>query len=427
MSSSSNLKRIKKVLDFVSKSRYSSFYRDKYKKAGINLGKAANSWVDFEKLPFLEKDELLACDPHERTYLPKSEIDTIRVTSGTTNQNNPLITFDSSSLSRNYRYSTDNVIQGNVKSILFFKPTLQSNYTLQNLYHSIYSQKKKLKVVIGDQSKLELTAKIASAAEIDAIFTTSSALYYLIPYLKKIYDTSKIKFISLGGEYCSEQKQMLFREVFSKAFIEFRFAISEVGHIGYRCSYLSKKPSRFFHPLPLYYIEPTNPEIGSELIITHLKIVSATPIIRYRTGNNVKLTKNNCRCGQKSLLEVFGRIGFDVIAIQGAQVYTSLVEKALEPFGTYLADPNFKVHVYEVKKDNKIMGLLKLQVVLKSNRGLDKISALLKDGVSDRLYLSSTLTLTDLVQKGVFLPLELEFVDRFSPENKHTNIVSHIV
>lgn len=114
----------------------------------------------------------------------------------------------------------------------------------------------RLPVIYGDLNNLEAAAGVASGLSVDGIETTPSALNFFMPYLRETYDLSKIKFISLGGEFTSGAKLKFFRDYFANAHFEFRFGGAETRFFkAFRCDLLAKnQPPRVFHPYSNYFL-----------------------------------------------------------------------------------------------------------------------------------------------------------------------------
>lgn len=416
-----DFKKIKTIFEFVWNNPHSSFYKDKYKKAGIKSIKGVDSFGEFEKLPLLTRNEILKAGPYNFFFLPQNKVGEIGFSSGTTSNNLPLVLFQSQITKKYLKKRYKKVLELKVKSHMMLYSTLSGQ---QRFSSWKYFWKDGLKLAWGDINNLELTAKIANRLKIDAIQTNPTVLYYFLPYLKKEYDLSKIKLIIIGGEFCSEQKAQFLKSNFKDAFFEFTYGGMETRGKGYRCDYLSKLAPRFFHPFSdFYYFETVENNGQDELVMTTLDI-EGTPLIRYRTGDAVRLYEEACKCGKNARMEVFGRLEHDSLRIQGSLIHSELVSKAITNFSQYLATPDWKLHVFEEKTGGKILPKLKLQLV--PNKNSAKIKKLIQTGVSKSLFMSSKLTLSDLVKKGVFLPLEIEFLEEFPMELKRKQIISHL-
>lgn len=418
------LNKISAVYNYLVNNKYSDFYYKKYQRAGINFKKITNT-DQFQSLPYLTKDEILNAGPDKFLFIPREKIDHVGISSGTTNKDFPLV------LLMNSHGYPKNMLAKRFKEYYELKikrvMLLYSNLNALRRYIVNYELTKHgVLMVPSDLNNLEVTAKIAKRLEIDAIETTPSVLYYFIPYLKKEHDLGKIKLINLGGEFTSEEKYKYFKKVFKNAYFEFNFGGLELSNVGERCEYLREKAPRFFHPSGHLFAEVLNPEKEGELVLTSLAKGKWPFIIKYKTGNSVKNSDYECPCG-KSTFELFGKIGHDVFKIQGGFIYSNHIYQALSPYYKFLESHDFRLHVYEVIKKDKIMGRLILQLVSKKDqKNLDEIKETIKKGVSDSLFIASNANLSDLVDKKIFMPLEVEFVDILPFSPKQTNIISHL-
>lgn len=68
---------------------------------------------------------------------------------------------------------------------------------------------------------------------------------------------------------------------------------------------------------------------AGELVFTNMK-KEAQPLIRYRTGDIIRITKERCGCGYSGMLfEIIGRSD-DMIVVKGLNVFVSAIEKILQ-------------------------------------------------------------------------------------------------
>ncbi len=416
------LRKIKKILNSAWNSPYSSFYKDKYKKAGIKSVKNIKTWKDFDNLPFLTREEIVEAGPEKFLFFPKNKIATTGLSSGTTGGKYPLIIY-CPRFSKTYKKMHKKYMEIGIKSLMI----LYNPFTALHRYrYDVDFLGERTKFLVGDLNNLELTAKVAARTQIDSIKTTPTALYRFIPHLEKEYDLNNIKLVCLGGEYTSEQKADYFKSVFKKAFFEYTFGGVETKGKGYRCDKLSKLAPRFFHGDPeAFYYETVDSNGQEELVITSL-YQDGNILIRYKTGDAVRFFDKECPCGETIHMEVFGRLGHDAIKAQGASIYSVLVDKALFPFGKYLASSEWKLHVFEEKVKGKITVRLKIQLIPNNAGKNGKVKRLITRGIAENLFVSSKLTLAELIQKEMFLPLEVEFLESFPSELKPRHIISYL-
>lgn len=74
---------------------------------------------------------------------------------------------------------------------------------------------------------------------------------------------------------------------------------------------------------------PVKEGAAGELVFTNMK-KEAQPLIRYRTGDIIRVTKERCACGYSGMLfEIIGRSD-DMIVVKGLNVFVSAIEKILQ-------------------------------------------------------------------------------------------------
>lgn len=418
-------KKIKKVLAFAWNNKYSSFYKEKYKKAGINPLRDIKNLNDFASLPFLTREEILRTDPYDRIFVPKEKIYKVKMSSGTSHDSDPMIIFRNKSNAKEASFRNKMGKHGASMCMI-----LSHVFGAQG--RLIWKKPARLNdamFVLGDRGDFSLSAKIAKTLKVDALQASATYLMFFIPYIEKYYDPLRIRYVRVGGEFCSEAKAQYFQEVFPNAFIDFSFASTELNSGGYRCSQTVSFAPRFFHSMPHHYREYIHPNEESESVVTDLRVGVAFPVIRYRTGDTVVLSDKVCGCGKK-LIEVFGKINYDVVRISGTTIYANEVAKALAKFKDDLLIPDFQLHIYELQKKKQFISQLVLNVISKSGKrkdALNKLKAQMEKQISENLYVSSTLTLEDLTKRGVFMPLVVEFVDSLPFTGKRKHFVSHVL
>lgn len=427
MDDKSFLSKLQKIYDFVLKSRRSDFYRKKYLPAGRqffgqNLPKTIKSFDDWQKIPFLTKEELMETSPMERLFIRESEIAALGLTSGTTGS--PLAMFQSAISTGKKKFLEQSLKKCGVKRLLYLQRPI-SNFNLMKVYNF-----KNIVCFAGDLNDLPLTAQIAAQGKINGIWTTATILDQFLPYLEKVYDPSSIKWVSLGGEFCSHQRLLSLKSKLLRTKFYFRYGGVETRLKGYQCNYLAQKEdSQIFHPAPDSYYEIKDSQNATnldyqegELVLTTLELCP-TPLIRYLTGDFVTLSKNFCPCGNNYLLELGGRAGSDVLKVSGVMIHTKRIQEAVLTLKPLIED--FTLHVYEEKHEGKIMPYLVIEVILKEGKkggqDLDFIASLL----SKNFYLTPRLTLENLVEKGVFLPLKVKPVRNLKQKGKKRYIIPH--
>ena len=413
--------KLTKVLESAVENNFSNFYRNKYVRDGFDY-KTIRSGKDLSKIPFLKREEIIAVPVEERTMVPSESVVYYSISSGTIDSTNPLIV-PHSEFGPPAKLGVDRIYDENlnIKRLFFLMPS-----SAPSLMRLIFPMKELGKVLLpGNIHDLDLSAKIASQVKIDAIFSTPTILSLFIGSLKKIgIDPRSIKLILIRGEFCSIQKINLFKEFFSEAEIDIKYGSSEIGGaIGYRCPHLRDFTPNVYHPLSKGIVE----SVEDEIVYTDLSPIKAFPLIRYRTGDAGTLESIDCPCGNKALLRVGGRIGFDKIKFHGVTLYVESLEDSFAEAMEYMEPGQFKAHVTEKTIDGKIMPQISIKIGLKEEvETSDFLKGVISRSVSDRLYLSSNKSLSDLVKLDIFLPLELTLTKKWPCNLKSKYITSDI-
>jgi len=121
--------------------------------------------------------------------------------------------------------------------------------------------------------------------------------------------------------------------------------MTEVGAYGYECAEqagLHLNESEFIAEV----LDPVTlaPVVEGELVLTNLGRIGS-PVVRYRTGDRVRLTEAACACGRRfRRLEggILGRLD-DMLIIRGVNVFPSAIEGIVRRFP---AVEEFQVEVY---------------------------------------------------------------------------------
>ena len=374
----------------------------------------------------------MSASPFDKIFTSFNFIKGVTATSGTTGKG-PLVTFlpermsmfEGKRVSASYLGTKNKIIELGIKYYLLIKPPFSIN-------NSILENRSPF-AVIADPDNFTASAEIASRLRIEAIHTTPTILYFFTPYLKKKYDLKKIKFIQFGGELCSNEKLMLFKRTFPNSYITNRYVASEGPVITWQCEYLAQKNLQLQHLLPGTIAECLDTLTGEEvargdvgeLVYTILYPDVFVPI-RYRTGDYVIFKEEKCKCKKPyPIFEALGKIGYDSIAIQGTKLLISDILDAIKKTKGLVND--FKAHVHERIRGGRIYYIVEVQLIPKDKKNLKNLlfKEKIRDKMEKNLYISSSLTYKDLVDKDVFLPLKVEFMEKLPHEPKRRYFTAH--
>lgn len=410
MRNTSTLYRIKKILDFLWSSERSDFYRKKFQ-----IKPSIKTWEEFEKLPFLTKNELLTTPPQKRLYLPFQKIVAFEVSSGTTDK--PLVIFDGEAFGEQRRVIEMYLNKCHVKTLLTLLAPINAFMRTQVL------KPKGTLMVVGDLRNLPLTAELVEHGQIDGIRSTPTILSDFLPYLEEKDLAKNIRLVLLGGEFCTTSRFSFLKKKLSNAKIYFSYGSVETLNRGYQCEFLATKSNpQYFHPLSEFYYEI----IGSELTVTNLTIATqATPLLRYKTGDEVEISAYKCRCGQKQLLKLVGRANWDQLRVGGGVLHVQTLENVLSKF-PQTRGKDFRLHVFEKAKEGFMVVSLELEVVIDDKN--EKNIKFLEKEIAKNLYLSPNLTLEDFIKKGIFSPLVVKARESIEGKrgDKKKYIISHL-
>lgn len=387
------------ILAFAYRNHYSDFYRNKFDVADINL-RSIKTLEDFQKIPFTTKEELAAKNPDEILFLPLDFRQMgVAYSSGSSGKG----------LSVLYRFYANAERRKVLEHIFAGCERIMMVSNIRQLIGTSFSLLKIGKMPVPvDINNLEAAAILSSKVKIDAIHGPCVMILNLAPFLRRYYDPSKIRVLSLtGGRSLTSLEKKFLKKQYPFALAISFYGMSEngLGHLGFQCTYLAQSDTniRVYHPSPHCFFEI----VSGEIVMTHLRKAPFT-CIRFRTGDRGELVNLNCPCGQKVGLRVLGRIHNDLVKVGGAIIKKSQIERI---FNSDLRDmvSGGVLHIYEKLEDNRIIPSLVLEVVPKNDVKLsifdqEKILQIF----SEQLFISQTRTLGDLIRDGIFFKPELK-------------------
>ncbi len=410
--------KFKNLLNFVFNNEYSDFYRAKYEKAGFNPASNFNSIDDVKKIPFLAKKELLEIDLFKRLFVEEKKVGTIAVTSGTTGE--PFVIFYHESDIYSPPYFPE-LIDEKIRLLC-----LSPNPPMTTLFYHLYSLAAKKtngpRAYVGDVSNLSASCQLAEMLKINVIYTFPSLAIVLNDYLEHYPGLKKsLKCLMLVGELVTPGKKKLLKTLYPNLKISLQYSSNEGPAMAFQCRYLAERNDQIHYHTRLndYYFEIINPETGQsvesgekgELVITNFWN-SATPLIRYKTGDLVSFAQNDCPCGAPGpLLRHWGRANYDVVKAGGFVLKTEMLEKPLLNLKEYVEDA-FEAHIYEEFIGAKPKVRIILNLSLKNGV---KESAELKVKIQNEFLenwrLSPKLNLEKALSAGLFEPIQINFVE----------------
>ena len=146
-------------------------------------------------------------------------------------------------------------------------------------------------------------------------------------------------------------------------------------------------------------LEPVEPGGSGELVLTNLGRIGS-PLIRYRTGDQVQVSYEPCTCGRRfAWIEggVLGRLD-DMLIIRGNNVFPSAIEGILRELS---AVAEFRIEV----DSSGVMAGLRIEIEPTSGANTTGLAGQVADAVRDRLHFKPEVV---LVERGALPRFELK-------------------
>lgn len=320
-----------------------TFYQNKFSEVGLSKTFNIQSLLDYQKLPLTTKDELSADQVSHSPYgtnltFPLENYTCIHQTSGTTGS--PLRWLDTreswdwwGKCWRDIYKAADVSSSDRIMMAFSFGPFIG----FWSAYHGA-QQLGALTIANGGFTSEQRIRTIISN-DVSVLICTPTYALRLAEVANQLgvnlRTDSQIRVTIHAGEpgaSIPSTKQRIEESWGSHAYDH--TGATEVGAWGVMCG-----PQASIHLNEDEFIcEVLDPKTGSpsdegELVITNLGRIGM-PVIRYRTGDYVKIKRGPCECGSEHLaLEggVIGRLD-DVIIIRGLNVYPATIENIILEF-----------------------------------------------------------------------------------------------
>lgn len=414
--------RVSALLRYAIDNPFSDFYRKKYKEAGVRTD-TPFSHDFFSSLPMLARQEIIDAPVAKRTFVSPEKIVLFSYTSGTTS-NMPLVIPMSDIVTPCIGSYFDPAFGTDARKILVVCPPIN-----RRLHWVFTEQCRHLSPpktpVFGDYQNLANSAFLARVTECDGIYATPTIALLLLAEMKRFYDPRAIKILGLVGEVLTKSQRELLSAGYTEAKIANHYGSSEVGQpILAPCKYIMEEGKNEFHLLePLIAGAEL---IGGELVLTY-SVNDAMPLIRYRTGDYFTASDAPCACGAKTprLAWAFRDI-VDRIRVGGVDFR---VEETDRLFSSLVSIPpsEYQIHFYPAKTTAVN---IRIVVEVKAVRGrevaenaVDRIER----EIEEKWILAPGATMKDAVARGLFEPVQISFVEKFSTESvKKKRFVNHL-
>jgi len=423
-----NIEKIKDLMNYAMNNEHCDFYKNLYADKNIDSGNI-KTMKDFERLPIITKKDInMHKQKHPFLFVDEMDIVACEFTSGTSND---ILTI--------YKSAKDREIASEKRLFSIKNENLPPDSRILIVKSQIIALKKSetykslgYTVVNGDIYNLNLTAELAIAMNINVIRSSPTIALKLGRILKiRGYATGKIRLIALGNEIMSDITKKEIQNIFPSSRMLRHYATTESSRLGYQCHNIENTDK--YHEYDDYHIyEIINPENAlpctrgetGELVITNLWTDSATPLIRYRTGDLAEYTEDLCKCGKK-MFRVLGRIGFDRVRLGGITLFNENFEKAISSAASFVSD--YQIHIFEKNKRGRIMPGIEVECVLRKGiKGSDMLKKNIEERIMSNFEIARDYTWKTAVEKNIFLPIEARFTNEIKrDELKPQKITDH--
>jgi len=353
------------------------FYRDKYRKAGIDH-RDLKTMDDFRQIPYTDsKDierDMFETHPPFGSLFPKQ---TTRMNFTPSGKGLMLVPNTANDIRRMNEANASTYGLAGLEA----KDTLLLTFS-----HHLFAAGSQIqgacerlgaKVISTGPGETERTLDIINRFRVNALYTNPSFAIKLAGMGMR-----GIKVLFGGGEpFSSVQgyKQKVRSAVGSETILIDTYALSHSMPTARECRYETG-----LHVVnELVYLEIIDPETGrvlqdgerGEIVITHLH-KEAMPLYRYRTGDISMLKHIKCLCGCEETLPlgVFGRVD-NMVKVKGVKVYPSQISLVLRTY------PELSEKPYRLKISNKESGgeLLALEIKAEASKSADLLRRHLKE------------------------------------------------
>lgn len=384
---------------------YRSLYQLSENTESLNI----QNLKEWEQLPYLTKDRLIETPLNDRFFASNSDVEDMAASSGTSGKP-PLFVPRAGPRDLEYRLKYHSF----KKAILAFKVpgTPHWHEYLQNSLG--YTPR----VISYDPKHAAASVALARIAGVDSICVFTFHVPVIGELMKSAGIATDIRFIEMCGEICTRSLFAYIRTTFPNATILPQYGSAEVEDkpLGIPCRAITgEEPLSVYHVKKSQYHELIDPETlevlpyeagtEGELVVSAFpKAPWATPIIRYRTGDMVRVLPEHCAIHGELLFIMIGRASLDFIKIPGGMLRADEIGRVLRSLGNEKISDRFEMHRYieENTSGPKIKAVLHIDTTSQlSPEQLSDIS----NSIANSLRVGPSRTYAEGVEDGMYLPL----------------------
>ncbi len=416
---------LKSLVAHVTSHELNTFYPTLYGRDANEGALHIQTLDDWNALPVVTKDALIAHPLESRSFVPVKHLDHLRASSGTSGKP-PL--FSPRTHVRNMEYR--------LKYHDFKKPFMSFTVPLMPYWHEQFQKNSggNPSVISYDPKHPRASIMLAKAAGIDA---ASLFIYHVQTAgeeMKRQGISEQIRFLEVTGETCSMALYEYMRATFPNATILQSYGASEVEdvHIGMPCKPLDgTEPLSVYHPKASHYLEIIDPNTGAvlepapgvegDLLITaYPGESSAFPLVRFRIGDTIRVVESHCKEHGSWNFTVLGRTDLEFAKIAGGVLKVDEIVRVLRLHPGEVTD-TFVLHCSTAATAAGPLFQPVLEVETKTMGSLSELA----EKISRELRVAPSFTYAQGVAEGRYLPLTCVRMQKESLAAKRLRVIRH--
>jgi len=332
------------------------FHKKRFKEMGIDLSQIG-SLSDIARLPFMERQNISENYPYNLFAVPLRDIVRIHTAPGTTHK--PTVSGYTPQDLSNWQSILARALQASeVTAHDILQITLNPGLANWGRDYKNGAEAIEASVIPHTPMSIEKKLMVLRDYKTSALITTPSSALQLADYVHQNeinINVFELRTLILVGEAIGEDDRRLVEEALHVS-IWSHYGLSEVPGpaIAFECDAHKGLHINEDHFLP----EIVDPETGivlpegqfGELVLTTLT-TRAFPLIRFKTGDQARITKNQCACDRKLCrVDWQGDRTDDLINIDGIKVHKKQIQLSIQ---TLLDLPSEASKFFIKKRDEK--------------------------------------------------------------------------
>lgn len=335
------LTQLNRTLAWVWENSESDLYQTLWQKHGITKCPHLESLNDITQLPVATKQDFLAYpNPLDRLYIPQHEASFLASTTGSTT-GEPFFIWRNVAGNSYYRKI---VAEGAQRALL-----LWTSHGARPINVAQFTQTG-LQIINVDPHQMGMAEQLSAKAQINTLITSPSLALQFAKHVQDQSIINNIGWIVFWGESTTPAIEKALKKAFPKAALCNAYASAETYGITLYTTKACQSPTSLCH----VNTEETYVEIvDGEMLLTTLKLPHATPLVRFKMGDQGRWHDESCPCGDTNpRIVILGREGVDFVRCHGFEFQMNKLEERLTGFTDDIA-PWLEATITSTLSDDK--------------------------------------------------------------------------